>query len=145
MITTKDLNRIKLYLTAVSFLGKDASPNDLANDVVGCADTVSSLILSAFGKIIKYSVSTQELNILLANSPQFMKVTEFKAGDIIISPTGLGNGKLANGHVGIMGENEQILSNSSAIGTLENNFTLTSWVAKYRTTGGFPVIFYRKL
>ena len=36
-----DENRIKLYEAARSFIGTDASPNDLAPDELGCAETVN--------------------------------------------------------------------------------------------------------
>ena len=138
-------NRFKLYATALSFLGSDASPNDLAPDELGCADTVSAIILVGFGNIIKYSISTAELFNILNNSSHFKRVKDFKCGDVILSPTGKGNGKLSNGHVGIVGEDEEILSNSSATGTFEQNFTITSWVKRYREKGGFPIYFFRKI
>ncbi len=133
MKSTKDqANRVKLYAKALTYLGVDASPSDVAPDEYGCADTVSAIILNCFGPIIKYSVSTAELFNILDKSKHFKRVTEFRFGDIIISPTGKGDGRLANGHVGIFGEGEEIMSNSSATGNFTNNFTLTSWVERYR-------------
>lgn len=145
--TKQETNRVKLYATALSYLGVDASPNDLAPDELGCADTVSAIIASAFGSIIKYSVSTAEMFNLLDKSPHFKRVTNFKFGDIIISPTGKGKYPhvISNGHVGIVGEDEEVLSNSSATGLFTNNFTITSWVARYRTKGGYPIYFFRKI
>ena len=139
------INRVKLYLTALQFLGKDASPLDEAPDDVGCADSVSKVILQAFPRVIKGSVSTAELHKQLNTSKAFAKVSQFKFGDIIISPTGLGTGGLAHGHVGIVGEDETIMSNTSATGLWTSNYTVTSWVARYRKLGGFPIIFYRKI
>ena len=63
-----------------------------------------------------------------------------------MSPTGMGTtGKIPNGHVGIVSEDEEIMSNSSATGLWTQNYTLVSWVAKYRTLGGYPIYFYRKV
>lgn len=143
--TKQEANRAKLYAKALTFLGIDASPNDLAPDEYGCADTVSAIVLACFGPIMRYSVSTAELYNILNTSPQFKKVTEFNFGDIIISPTGKGDGRIPNGHVGIFGEGEEIMSNSSATGNFTNNYTLTTWVERYRTHGGYPIYFFRKL
>ena len=44
-----DENRIRLYEAARSFIGTDASPNDLAPDELGCAETVNEIIRRAFG------------------------------------------------------------------------------------------------
>lgn len=144
--TKQEANRVKLYAVALSYLGTDASPNDLAPDELGCADTVSAILVHAFGPIIRHSVSTAEMYNLLNNSPHFKKVNNFKFGDIIISPTGKGKtGKISNGHVGIVGEDEEILSNSSATGLFTNNFTISSWVKRYRDQGGYPIYFFRKI
>lgn len=139
-----DANRIKLYATALSFLGTDASPKDEAPDDLACAESVSKVINTAFPNCIKGSVSTAELFNQLDNSKDFYRVLEFKAGDVIISPTGKGNGKIPNGHVGIISEFEEIMSNSSATGTWEANFTIKSWVERYRTKGGYPIYSFRK-
>lgn len=141
----KDIDRIKLYLTALQALGVDASPLDEAPDEFGCADSVSKIILKTFPGVIKGSVSTAELNQQLSSSKAFTKVSQFKCGDIIMSPTGMGTGGLSNGHVGIMGEDETIMSNTSANGLWTSNYTISSWVARYRKLGGFPIFFYRKI
>lgn len=147
MKTTKDqLNRIKLFMTAVSFLGVDASPKDEADDDLGCADSVSSIIRASFPTALKGSISTAELYKQLLASPNFKKVTEFRAGDILISPTGMGKtGKIKHGHTGIVGDNEEIMSNSSATGLWTTNYTIKTWVARYRTLGGYPMYFFRKV
>ena len=147
MLSQRDqINRVKLYVTALTFLGVDASPRDSAIDDLGCADSVSGVIYQCFGPILKWSVSTAELYNLLNTSPQFRKVTDFRPGDIIISPTGMGKSSaMPNGHVGIVGENEEVMSNSSATGIWTNNYTLTSWVEKYRKKGGYPIFVFRKI
>lgn len=140
-----NINRVKLYLTALQFLGTDASPLDEAPDEYGCADSVSKILLKTFPGVIKGSVSTAELYKQLSTSKDFVKVSQFRCGDIIISPTGMGTGGLANGHVGIMGEDETIMSNTSANGLWTSNYTITSWVARYRKLGGYPIYFFRKI
>jgi hypothetical protein len=37
------------------------------------------------------------------------------------------------------------MSNSSATGLWTNNYTITSWVARYRDKGGYPIYFFRKI
>lgn len=146
MISIKDKNRIKLYYTALCDLGVDASPLDEAPDDYGCADSVSKVILSAFPEVIKGSVSTAELYNQLSASKDFVKVSQFKPGDVIISPTGMSTtGGLKNGHVGIVAEDEGVMSNASATGLWTLNYNISSWVARYRTLGGFPIFFFRKL
>ena len=139
-------NRVKLYLTALQFRGVDASPKDEAPDEYGCADSVSKVINKAFPKVIKGSVSTAELFNQLNTSPLFKRMLNYLPGDIVISPTGKGKtGKLPNGHVGIVSDHDKIMSNSSATGTWEENFTMTSWVKRYREKGGYPIYIFRKL
>jgi hypothetical protein len=139
-------NRIKLYLSAIKYIGKDASPADEAPDEFGCADSVSKILRNTFKGIIKGSVSTAELFNQLNTSPNFKRVKTYRAGDIIISPTGKGKtGKIPNGHVGIVAENDRIMSNMSATGTWEENYTVTSWVKRYRDQGGYPIYFFTVL
>lgn len=145
-INKNELNRVRLYAHAISYLGIDASPLDEAPDDVGCADSVSRLVRAVFPQAFKGSIATADLYKQLRASSEFKLVTDFRAGDIIISPTGMGKtGKIKHGHVGIIGEYEEIMSNSSATGLWTNNYTLTSWVARYRTLGGYPIYFFRKL
>jgi len=146
MKTTKDqLNRVKLYETALSFLGVDASPKDQAPDDLGCADSVTQVILTAFPNCIKGSIGTAGLYNQLNTSPQFRKVMDFNFGDVIISPTGMGKKNMPHGHTGIVGEGEEIMSNSSSLGIWQTNYTVVSWVAKYRKIGGYPIYFFRKV
>lgn len=145
MTNKESINRITLYLEALKYLGSDASPMDEAIDDLGCADSVSKIIINTFGNIIPGSVSTRILNEQLNKSKHFTRVKDFRPGDIIMSPTGSSKGgKISNGHVGIVGENEQIMSNSSSTGLWTQNFTIASWVERYRMAGGYPIICYRK-
>jgi hypothetical protein len=143
----ESINRIKLYLESLRFLGQDASPFDEAPDEYGCADSLSKVILSAYPKCITGSVSTKELYNQLLNSKQFIKTNELEAGDIIISPTGSATkvSEIKNGHCGIVGEDDEIMSNSSATGTWEQNYTIATWTRRYRNQGGYPIYSFRKL
>lgn len=135
---------MKLYTTARGYLGKDASPNDVAPDEYGCAETVNDIYKDAFGQPICLPgiLTTQLYYEMLRNPIDFKSVITPEPGDIIISPTGLGNGALKNGHVGIVGI-YGILSNNSNTGNLSEDYTLEKWNARYKEVGGFPVLFFR--
>lgn len=138
--------RSKLYLTALSFLGTDASPNDIAPDEFGCAETVNAIHKKAFGVEIGGDVSTYRLYKALLNHSRFIGVDDPLLGDIVISPTGYGNGKLPNGHVGIVSAGRMIMSNSSSSnGLFIENFDLDSWKTKYVDVGGYPMRFFRRI
>lgn len=142
-----EVNRVKLYLAALQHIGIDASPLDQAPDEYGCADSVSKILLKTFPNVIKGSISTNELNKQLSFSKEFIKVTNYKFGDIIISPTGSAKapGKVTVGHVGIMGEDDIIMSNNSSNGLWDTHHNIKTWIERYRVGGNFPIYFYRKV
>lgn len=136
-------NREVLYSFAKACIGQDISPKDQAPDELSCAESFSQVIRKAFPEM-KFPVllSTRELNTHLQNSPSFELVTEPLYGDVIISPTGSGNGKVAHGHVGIVGKT-WIMSADSRTSFWEANYQLASWKRYYEIKGGFPTLFYR--
>lgn len=134
-----------LYFTAIGCLNTDASPNDLAPDEYGCAETVNAIHKKAFGFEIGGNLSTYAMYQVLQNDPGFMRVDAPRRGDIIISPTGYGNGRLSNGHVGIMSSETEIMSNNSYTGKFEQNYSLQKWRDRYAVLGGYFVAFFRKV
>lgn len=141
-------NRLILLATAKGCLGIDASPNDVAPDEYGCAETVNAIHKKAFGFEIGGGVSTNLLYKALKTSQYFTQVDVPMPGDIIISPTGYGNGSIPNGHVGIFNDDGKIMSNSSlspTLGLFEENFTSDSWKARFVTLGGYPEYFFRRI
>lgn len=138
-------NRVRLYRKAVYFLGTDASPNDVAPDEYGCAETVNAIHKAEFGVSVGGDVSTYRMYRALKNNRSFVKVDDPQPGDIVISPTGYGNGNLSNGHVGIVAMNDGIMSNSSVSGKWEKNYTLETWWSRYVERGGYPMAFFRKV
>lgn len=146
-----------LYDTACSFLGRDASPEDIASDEYGCAETVSDIVHAAFGDFPpdgRTIVSTAVLYQKLKAHPKFKQTQVAKPGNIIISPTGMGNGTIPNGHTGIFGKSLDgldfyIMSNTSKTGLFEKNYTLfgtqlASWVARFRKQGGYPLFYFER-
>lgn len=137
--------RGRLYLGALMSLGKDASPNDIVPDEYGCAESVNAIHHKVFGFDIGGDVSTNKMYKVLKTSPLFLKVDQPLEGDIIISPTGYGNGRLPNGHVGIVSKDRIVMSNDSATGTFIENYTLDTWAARYVDQGGYPVCYFRRI
>jgi hypothetical protein len=136
--------REALYRYALSCVGRDMAPTQ---DEYGCAEAVTTIIQSIFPGFLPVTLSTASLYQALRKSPRFVQVktVTILPGDIIISPTGQGNGMVPNGHVGIFGLNSAIMSNSSTNGKFEYNYTLGSWIARYNRTGGYPVYVFRVL
>ncbi len=130
-----------IYQRAVSLLGVDASPNDLAPDELGCAETVSNV--AGIQPII---ISTSALYDYLAKSLDWVEVTLPIPGDILISPTGMGgkNG-ITHGHTGIVGRQGIVMSNNSYTGKFEANYTIATWTARYKTKGGYPIYYFRNV
>ena len=130
-----------LYQSALSFLGRDASPSDHAPDMVGCADSVSAVIQKVLPDFPTIT-GTYTLYSKLSADPRFRRVSIPMPGAIIISPTGLGDTeRLANGHVGIMGMGDTIMSNNSYGGLWEQNYTIASWKARYGAAG-YPMLYF---
>lgn len=129
-----------LLAAAKVALGTDASPDDNVPDELGCAETVSTLI----GQVVDFPVLTGTWTLWdrLRSDERFKEVTSPEPGDIVISPTGTGNGTIA-GHVGIVAEYGRIMSNDSADGTFDQNYDLETWRQRYAVKGGFPVYYYR--
>lgn len=138
----------KIYLTAVRLLGENLSPN--APDELGCADAVNQVVERAIGRPIGGGVSTTKMYEALKwgsfPSPwwRFVKIREDQAqpGDIIISPTGYGNGRFP-GHVGIVGVDGRIMSNNSYTGQWEDNYSFKGWWERYRVGGHYPICYFR--
>ena len=138
-----------LYLSALNHIGRDASPNDTAPDELGCAESVNEIHRSTFGDYIssRNILSTYWLYSDLKARSDFVRIENPVPGDIIISPTGYGRG---NGHVGIVGEHNIVMSNNSSRdeqgvrGVFDANYTTKSWYNRYSRLG-FPVYYFRKV
>lgn len=146
-----DRDREAIYSAAVSFLGKDASPNDLAIDDYGCADSVCGVLTKALVYPgFEWTVSTLTLYTTMKKSLDYIEVdaSHAKRGDILISPTGMSsipNTPVSNGHTGVVGDGETIMSNNSAKGIWESNYTFKTWSDRYVRKGGYKMHFFRKV
>ena len=138
----KTSNQKTLYETAKNTLGEKLVGDEYED--VGCALAVNEIHRRAFGKEIGGGASTLALYQALMMDKSFEEVSEHQAGDIILSPTTLGNGTIPNGHVGICG-NHGIMSNTSANGVWTQNYSYAGWTAYYKGRGGFPILYFRKV
>ncbi len=132
----------RLYRRAKSSLYKDVAPTQ---NEFGCAEAVNNIFKMEFGQEIGGQTSTALLYDTLRRRDDFSPTLSPARGDICISPTGYGNGKIKNGHTGIVSDWGFIMSNDSNSGLFLENYTIENWERRYGKIGGFPVLFYRKI
>ncbi len=136
-------HREKLYILAKHYIGSHLGLDTSIPNDVNCANTVTNLLILAgiTGLPPKGIAGTAAFYEWLKVNKQFKVVAVPLAGDVIISPTGYGNGSVT-GHTGIVGE-DNILSNYSPTGKLDTKWTLAKWQAHYGKEGQLPVKFFR--
>ena len=132
----------KLHEVAISCLGLDIAP--LENEY-GCAEAVNNIVFKAFGDYAGGDLSTSRMYHSIKNNRKFIEIRKPLAGDIILSPTGYGNGRIANGHTGIVSFGNTILSNDSATGKFMPNYTTESWNKRFVADGGYPIFYFRRI
>jgi len=132
--------RLAIYETAKSCMGKKMSPIFKA---YGCAESVNNVVMMAIGTAVGGGASTYQMYQELKKNKRFKKIDIPEEGDIVISPSGYGNGKIANGHVGILSAGNFIMSNNSDTLKWDTHYDIDSWKARYQKKGGFPVDFFR--
>lgn len=137
----------KLFQTALTFIGKDASPLNQADSEYACAESVNFVNQTAFGEPIGGGTSTYLLYISLKNHKKFVQVTNPLLGDIIIYPTGtrLSPSPVDNGHCGILLDNNRVGSNNSATGLFDVHYDLWSIRYRYKTIGHYPEYIFRRV
>lgn len=141
VVNTGPTPQEKLLCYARQYNGVDASPQDDVDDSLGCAESVSNVIKRLYPDFpIIYA--TWFLKDELDKDDRFEGTLELEPGAIIVSPTGTGNGSI-RGHTGILGEDNVIYSNNSFTGIWEPNYTIDSWVTRYRTRGGLKIYVYK--
>lgn len=132
-----------------SKIGTDASPKDNAPDRLGCAETVSTILaeyLIQFGVAFPVITGTNKLEEkIISLKGVFEKVTEPQAEDIVLCATGTNSHPdlVPNGHTGFYLNANDIASNSSLTGNLEQNYTREEWRKLFYYYGGYPIHLYR--
>ncbi len=131
-------NREKLYQVAFDCIGVDMAPTQ---DALGCAEALYHVMKKAGVPNLPKTPIVSSFEIDKWCQQNLTKVDTPQAGDIISSPTGLGNGRV-RGHVGIVGKHS-IMSNNSSTFKWDYHWKLDEWEAYYGGYGGLPVRFYR--
>lgn len=138
-----------LYEAALKYVGIDASPNDAADDVVGCADSVSNILNGALKGGFKKHTGTWMLGDELEKDPRFERVY-FKCDEIL--PAGIIGicrtlpNKPFSGHCWITGLNNTMFSNDSRpeyLGKWLMNYTYQRVVEKWVDEGKYILEFYK--
>ena len=142
----------KLYTAAFKAIGTDVSPDDLANDSLGCMESVSNLLRKTFPDLrFPMILSTREAYQYFSKSPSFRETNTPKGGVIILSVTGAGNGKVKNGHVGICGKNLapdktlHVMSNNSFTGKWDVAYTIRKWEKYFGDLGGMETHYFERV
>lgn len=134
--------------TILAFL-KENLGKDLNNDYneLGCAETVNNVLKECMGYVAGGGPSTAKMLEALVVNENFKEVTKLqaRAGDIVLSATGTGNGTIAHGHVGFLGDNGIIYSNNSYTDQLDDHITAQQWKEYFAQKGGFPVRYFRAI
>jgi hypothetical protein len=144
MLNRKKDRSLELFMAGIRHLGTDASPSDIAPDELGCAESVSAIIREILPDM-SITPGTWTLNRYMRDDPRFVPVTVPMPGNIVMYPTGTGNGKV-QGHVGIICYGGTVMSNTSTVkdrGKWMVNMTLAGMEEYYHTKGGIAPRFYK--
>lgn len=140
-------NAQKLVAECKALLGQPLWQGTGVNPVVACAISVNVAHEKAFGYQIGGGASTAALYQALLVSPYFKETTEYKPGNIIISPTGMGKdpNEFPNGHVGIVC-NHGICANASATGLFSENYAdYAAWEKQFTEIEKYPIFMFERL
>jgi hypothetical protein len=134
-----------MFVSTQAFVGHDTSGvpgTDHGN--LACAWAVNQVARLALGKPIstdgggKNGLGTSGMfDVLKAHHAKLNSANESSAGTVIIAPTVGAN----HGHVGIVGQNNQVFSNKSVPGVFTQNFTVQSFTNRY-VGKGLQVLFF---
>lgn len=128
------------FNTAMSFLGRDVTPQDKVDDDVACAETIDTIYKTCFGHYIsgnEITISTLTMLSVLSNSPRFKRIQKPEKGAILLYATGTGGGYIKNGHIFLCGDNGLLYSNSSSNGRFEQNYNTFTARYRYETLGKY--------
>ena len=126
-------NREKLLDLAIAHYNTDPTPKDEQPDEYACVHSLTT-ILKKLVPDIEIMIYTPTFLKALQKDKRFKPTTEFKEGNIIISPTLSGNGTIV-GHTGIIGKEGKIYSNASSTGLWYDKYDNVSWISRYSRQG----------
>lgn len=124
-----------IYNAAKASLGKHLTLDPSVPFDVGCAEAVSTVLLSAGVNGIPQRgfAGTWDLFQWLSTNKQFIQSVGPEYGGVIISPTDP-KAPQNHGHTGIILQHG-IGSNSSATGLFNENYTYAGWVTSFQARG----------
>lgn len=139
---SSDQDHSKVYSYMESQVGEFSSANGPDSGNLACVWAVRHIVRRALGRWVTQvdgtAVFDTELRRCFGSTSE---EAETPAGGIIISPTGRNIG-----HVGLLGpgngSQRKVYSNSSRYAEWRQNFTVGTWLARYRDTKGLPVRFF---
>ena len=128
----------KIHEYSVAMIGKEMSPKDLAKDDVGCAESYCNAARAAYPDM-PIILGTASLLAFFRKDKRFKQTLDIKPGNVLIAATGTGNGTV-RGHVWVIGEKSTAMSNNSATGLWERNYTIDQIVTRWRKQGGMQLL-----
>ena len=145
MTSVGDSANVKIFEEAQDALN-ESSRNGPDGGNLACAWMVNKILERAVGfKVNGDSTTTMNRDfgrLVASGRAEEVPLTETQPGDVIISPT-VWTPTRNTGHVGIVGENGSIFSNSSSNARWESNFTMNSWLNYYQQNKGLRTYAYR--
>lgn len=143
-LPVKNFNE-KLHQLSFETVGKDASPSDLANDEVGCAESLSTLINHLDPS---FPVVTGTYSLRDQLEKRWKRKDGPAPGRVAICATGTGNGKRP-GHCWVAGTgegNSRLYYSNNSIGVKRGqwlqNYTQKTIFDDYVVGGGFELRYY---
>lgn len=133
-----------LFEAAQASLGKDITPFDEIPDELACVQQLCVIAKQVYPDFPSL-ISTIELSGYLRSSHHFAKTKIPKLGTIIVGITGTGDGTIKHGHCGIFLRDLRIASNSSLNGKWEDNYSLDSFLRRFRDMGKMTIEMYDPL
>jgi hypothetical protein len=142
-------DHLKVYQVVLSEVNRFDSSNGPDHGNLACVWTVRHIVKKALNRWITKTDGTatfgQELHACFGHGSNLNDLPE---GAIVISPTQNipGSKKRNIGHIGLLGKGNGdarlIYSNSSRDRRLEQNFDVSSWIARYETRKHLQVLYY---
>ncbi len=133
-------NEEKLILYALDALDTDASPEDIAPDILGCAESVSNIIKKVLPDF-PILTSTKDLDMKMFTDKRFKRCEIPNRGRIIVSP----RTRAKNGHVSIQVDYENLASSDSRTGLFQKNYTWQKWIEEFKYKRGLNIYIYELL
>lgn len=115
---------------------------------LACAWMVNKILKRSVGFKVNgdstTTMNTEFKRLVASGRAEKIPLKSAQPGDVIISPT-TWSPKRNTGHVGIVGQNGSIFSNSSKNAQWESNYDMSRWLGYYKKDKGLDTFAYRIL